>query len=283
LLILPFQRQRTFYVESSGWDAVQRRGGLDSEEALLILSAVQRGRIKLVAGVFVFEELLPLYGCGDTKRADERVDIIGSLADLSATIRNPTEIIRERVVSVLTGEPLPPDTTDGYRDLAAAKRKLFSARHEIETLTRPGKELEAASVREMNGTRAAIRKELEASGWPKLNYSQFRGLVTVSPQGFIDNFFGEGPPVPESILTKLSNERSLRMYHEGLISMFYEQTYLNRRPKPGDLRDLHHAVSASLTSGLVTNDKDLRSWVSRVSLPEFETLSLEDFVRLKCI
>src|SRR5262249_5622216 len=94
----------------------------------------------------------------------------------------------------------------------------------------------------------------------------------------IDGYFQPGAPLPEAVMTQLRLSRPLRMYREGLDSMLYGQMILNRAPSDSDLRDLHHAVGASLTDGLVTTDRGFLEWCGRVELPDFAVSSFAQIV-----
>jgi predicted DNA-binding protein (UPF0278 family) len=61
--------------------------------------------------------------------------------------------------------------------------------------------------------------------------------------------------------------------------MIYDQMIRNRRPKDSDIRDLHHAVASSITRALVSQDEGLRTWASRVNLPDFQVCDLDTLLK----
>jgi hypothetical protein len=180
-----------------------------------------------------------------------------------------------------TSDPAPPPPfTDQYVDLVSARHCLMENRPRIAELMEPNAEKDLNSEKTMRAGREAIRAELAKSGWPKISFRQFRDLEAASFQNYIDHYFGPGAPLPSQTLSALSSSRPLRMYRDGLLAMMYQQTVRGRAPSHSDLRDLHHAVAASLTDGLVTNDEDFRDWCQLVALPDFDVYLLTEFLEV---
>jgi hypothetical protein len=49
-------------------------------------------------------------------------------------------------------------------------------------------------------------------------------------------------------------------------------------PKDSDLVDLHHAITSSVTHGIVTEDVPLRRILGRATVPGFQVMSLENLI-----
>jgi hypothetical protein len=135
----------------------------------------------------------------------------------------------------------------------------------------------------MRDGRATIQAALdgERKKKPKPATKTFLEFLALHPEPYrelIDNYFGPGTPLPEDVIARLRSSRPLRMFREGLDSILYGQMILDRAPQDSDLRDLHHAIGASLVDGIVTADGAFREWCARVSLPDFEVTSLADLV-----
>ena len=66
------------------------------------------------------------------------------------------------------------------------------------------------------------------------------------------------------------------MHRDVLFSMYYAQSVEGRAPKDSDLVDVHHAITASVTHGIVTEDGPLRGILRRATVPGFQVFSLDD-------
>jgi hypothetical protein len=279
-MLAPFPaRYRTYYLETSAWDAIQRRGGLDSDWGQLLGRATAARRLRIVAGVIVFEETLPIYkenpGVGDA-----RLGIIERLADLDRTIALSNDIIHQHLIAILCGQAPPPPFTDRYKDLSTARRLLGENRSRIAELMAPNVTKDLDSLELLRESRQNIRAEMEKAGWPKITFAQFCGLEKSSFQSYIDHVFGPGARLPAEALRPLEGSRPLKMYRDGLLALMYLQTVRNRAPRASDLRDLHHAVAASVTDGLVTNDDTFKEWCELVAIPDFRVYQLADFLEI---
>jgi hypothetical protein len=275
-IILPPPRRRRVYFDTSAWDAIQREGGLESPSAKAIERAIVERRLWVVTGEMTFDETLPLYLVNEL-RAIARLDLIGRLADLRQTVRHASDLTREAVMAALTGTAPPSPFTDRYADLDGLLEALReSGRDGIERYRAPNVEKDEQSKALMLEAKTIVQAALKERGGPTLTLERF---IEKEPfHNLIKYYFGEGPALPEAVSKKLSRSRALQMFTDGLASMLFGQMIENWGPEDSDLRDLHHAVAATFTNGLVTSDRSFRGWCRRVGLPDFEVYSVQELI-----
>ena len=72
--------------------------------------------------------------------------------------------------------------------------------------------------------------------------------------------------------------RSIRIATLGQVSDLYAISYEGRTPKRSDSRDMQHVLLSSATDALITNDKNLRRLMQRMSIDGYEILSLGELL-----
>ena len=129
----------------------------------------------------------------------------------------------------------------------------------------------------LRACRNDVRAGLDKLDWPKVQFTRNLDSADWITQAAVDHFFGPGD-LPPNVLKKLLISRPVRMHRDVLFSMYFAQSVEGVAPRDSDLLDVHHAITASATHGIVTEDGPLRRILGRATVPGFRVLSLDEVV-----
>jgi hypothetical protein len=264
----------TRYFDTSALDSLQRQGGRSSTLFSELLSATAAGRLRVVIGLQLLDETVAAYPT-KPKIALERLDLIEELCDLPRTILPAPDLLRQDVISMMSGSSLGIPYVPVPPDLAALRRAVRDPGCDIRGLLAPNRLLAQNSAEILRACRADVQQQLEERGWPKISFPAVLAEGDWVLQSLVDRFFGPGA-LPGAVLRGLLRSRPVRMYQGASLSLLYSRSVENRTPLDSDFMDLQHTVSASVVDGLVTEDTDLASYLRRVPIDDFSILSLED-------
>lgn len=264
----------TVYFDTNAFDGLQRCSRSECSLSLTLRSAIALKRLRVVIGLQVLDETVAAYPSRPDIVSD-RLDLIEAIADPHEIVALAPELLRQDVVAIISGSPFASPFTHWPVDLVALRRALRDPHCDLQRLLGPNRRIFRANADILRACRSDLRQQLEKRDWPRVDFTRILAEGDWFLQSLVDSLLSPGT-LPSPILRGLLRSRPVRMYQGTFLSLIYSQAVENRAPRDSDLLDLHHAVCASVTDGLVTEDAGLARCVRRVPIEPFGVWSLAD-------
>lgn len=269
------------YFDTNIFDHLEQLNGVTAWDLFRIRRAVNHGCVRLILSYLSIEETLFIVS-SQPQRAEARVKLILELADKHLLTRGHHQIINDDIRTYAEG---------------------FSAQSHFESLT-PWIESEiwrlvapvGRDVRELssvvNETRR-IKKEYQVfmtKGRKKLKpKADSIGASRYPFERYWKNNYGwlvEGLAKRARVLVKAKRRgidgllrlKSVALAVGANLSLLYSQHFENQTPRPGDSRDILHAIAASGADIFVTNDRKLETVLARIPVDGFRVMNLRAFL-----
>lgn len=273
--VRPVSEMLTLYFDTNVFDALYRRGP-GCPEGLELRRAVKAGQLRIAISLDVIDETAEA-ALSDWPLALGRLNLIKGLYDARFEVLPAGTLLRNGIVEALTDAKPSSPFSDNPLDIGILCNLLSERLTEFTNLVDEQRVEKAEYAEILRACRNDVRIGLAEMEWPKVRFAHHLEEADWITQAAVDHYFGPGE-LPVNVLRKLLSSRPVRMHRDVLFSMYYAQSVEGRAPKDSDLIDVHHAITASVAHGIVTEDAPLRGILRRTTIPGFQVLSLHELI-----
>lgn len=265
----------TLYFDTNVFDSLYRRG-VECPETAELERAIRSKKLRVSISVDVLDETAEA-SLSDPATALGRLMLIERLYDQSCEVLPAGDLLRNGIVETLNDAPSSSPFSAEPMDISILCHLLADRSNEFAEIVSEQSSVRRSYAETLKKCRNEVRTVLAGMDRPKVPFNRHLEAADWITQATVDLFFGPGD-LPQAVLKKLLGSRPVRMHRDVLFSMYYAQSVEGVAPKDSDLVDLHHAITASVTHGIVTEDGVLRRILGRVTVSGFQVLSLESLI-----
>jgi predicted nucleic-acid-binding protein len=278
--------KRTAYFDTNVFDHIYKRDGITDKQVEQLHSCVRTSKLSIVFSYINLEEILSaLYKSGEAlKIARDELRLILDLCDHSKFIISQDDVVKEAIRAYALGSPPPSPFISLPRN---AKRVLEATirrstiptdihhiiknaqrdKNEFLVVRSQRKELALASLREKG-----IRPN--PAEYPLADFLQANELSMAED-------FAERTGVLEQCRIRgikgLLDLRGIGLVVRASLALWYAQTFQDRKPDPGDSRDMLQTILASTADTFVTDDGRLKKLLNSFPSTGLEIVNLPMF------
>jgi hypothetical protein len=260
---------RNLYFDRNVFHHIRARSGITDDDARTLKNAVAAGRIAILLSVTLIEETLPvLKASPETAEAEKQLVI--DLTDPKKVIKPHAELLRDDVVAYAKGEARPsPFTTEfpGFLQFLTPRRADLPGLLGVVRDTQKQKLETQANFRRAKDSDSQYFKTRHKG--PRPSFREYLDRHSLEMAKKLAGRFAVSHECRNRGFDGLLQIRSVKLYIGSGLSHAYAQIFEGRAPKPGDSRDLHHAVLASAADSFVTQDTEFARILNRLQVEDF--------------
>lgn len=271
------------YFDTNVFDHLQQRSNGVTEEDLFRLGrAVKLNHLRVVISFLAIEETLLLIP-HNPKRADARMKLILELGDKRLFALGQEIIVNNDIQAYAHGTPslsaftlMNPQTELNIRNLAKPAGNYLT---ELQDLIEEVRRDKIAFLDFLDEGKAKVKPIADQIGVKRYRFE----LYWANNSGWL----AEGLADRAGVLSKVKQRgmdgllkvKSVAMAVGANLSLIYSHHLENRAPKPGDSRDILHAIVASTADVFVTDDESLEKTLARIPVAGFKVMSPRTFLK----
>lgn len=272
---------RKAYFDTNVFAHIHNKVLVTEADLIGLRSALREGKISILASILNLEEILPvLKSSPDLARALFR--LVLELADLQRLVKPTYMLLRDDISCHARGEAL----TQPFMHLAPVIQwklsRLVNPRIEdiaellpiIEEIKRT-KDNFLVRMGNIGDKFLQDVKGLEAS---RLSFDEFWKIFEGKFAEDIAQRLGVLEECGRQGMEALLDVRSVRLYVGASLSLTYALIFEGRIPKPGDSRDMLHAVSAAAADVFITYDRQFARVLARIPMEGFQVTGLQSLL-----
>lgn len=276
---------KTIYLDTDALICIINKRNFSENQSKILWSAINSKKISIVLSATNIEELIAPYKSMPDQVFKDLQSLTG-LADWAKIIKHPCILIPDLIKNYAesSSSEVSPYIYD-YNVILNLKRINFGDKYYL-------KELYSDTYKE---TRKQIRKfERYLFDTQQKIYAKIKNPHKV-PHDFNSFYNTHAENYMKEIIKPLGNYYIEKCDKRGIQAMFdirglsitaglglsliYSQIFEKQKPKKGDSRDQHNAISASMTDIFVTNEKStLPKLINRIPKNKLTLLNLAEFI-----
>lgn len=270
---------------------IQRTAGIDDSQVSKFESAIS-SRFILPVSPVVLDEVIAVYR-SSSGAAESILDCIARYCDLRMVLKPSDQILREAIEGNLAGRELDKVSPffNSEDEVVRAIQSFFHGTHSIGGLKQVVEMVDSQKQEFYEGMVEANKKTRQELGI--VRGKKLPDFKEGRPPTFDEFFERIAPGFAEAAakrvgllqkareigVVKLLELRSVRAFSGISASWAYSQIIEGRKLERSAGYDMRHAVLASATDVLITNDGEFRRLMERIPLSGFNVCTFSDFVR----
>lgn len=270
-------KARSLYFDANVFGHIaSMSAGVTADAVNLAKKLVNRGTFLFPLSLTVLEEAVVTARWNQTA-ASAILRAVREFCSLDHILKSPAQLLNEAVEShLVTGETPSVFLSEPLGAVASVKDFVHSSSYDFSDLGAVIAEVDGMKDSFHSGMAEANQKTRDELGIKDGKLPKFK---EGRPPTFEEFFRGIGPGLADAAMCKsgfhasnpetLLETRPVRAFAGIGASWIFSQIFENRKLRRSDGFDMRHVVQASVTDGLITNDKPLRDLVSRIDLDGF--------------
>jgi predicted nucleic acid-binding protein len=270
------------YFDTNVFAHIEQRKDVSEWDVYVLQRAVKDGKIAIVLSYVNIEETLFIVK-SQPERAKAEVYLMLDLADFRLFIKSQEIVIGDDIRSYALGTPsvspfcgLDPHTEMAIRNAVNPSDSTSNEVEKIVEEVRLDKLKFKAFLEDGKQNLLPYTQQIGADGYPFARYWEHNSgswAESLAERiGVLDDCRKHG-------IEGLLKIKSVRLTVGANLSLIYSQHFENVKPKPGDSRDILHAVLASSAEVFVTHDDDFAKALRRVQVEGFRVTDLRSLVK----
>ncbi len=271
------------YLDTNVFDHLERRSsGVTEEDLFRFGRAVKLDHLRVVISFLAIEETL-LFIPSNPQRADARVKLMLDLGDKRLFALGQEEIMNHDIQAYAHGTSvlspfmmMDPRTEFHIRNYSKpAGGYLTDLQDLIEDVRRDKMAFQSF----LEKGKKKLKPMADAIG---VKQYPFESYLVNNSWWLAESLAERAGVLPEAKqrgIDGLLKVKSIGVAVGAGLSLIYSHDFEGRAPKPGDSRDLLHAVVASTAEVFVTNDESLETILTRIPVDGFKVMSLRTFMK----
>lgn len=270
------------YFDTNVFDHLeQRSNGVTEEDFFRLGRAVKLNYIRVVISFLAIEETL-LFIPRDPRRVESRVKLMLALGDNRLFSLGQEVIANNDIRTYAHGTPasspfisMEPWIEFNIRNFAKPVGDYWA---ELQDLVEEVRRDKKAFQEFLDEGKAKVKPLADAIGAARYRFEQY----WINNSGWLAEGLADRAGVLSEVKQRgvdgLLKVKSIAVAVGANLSLMYSHHLEGRAPKPGDSRDILHAIVASTADVFITNDGPLQTILSRVPADDFKVMSLRVFL-----
>jgi len=271
------------YFDTNVFDCIEQRRVVTDWDVYRLQRAVKHGQIAIILSFLNIEETLFLVEF-QPEKARARIKLMLDMADYQLFAQSQESSIQNDIRTYALGtqaispfSSLTPSTELNIRnlphpagseliELRAVLDEIRSAKSAFQSFLETGREKLLPHAKSIGGKHYKFEHYWANNhSWLAESMAERAGLLAQVKSRGIDG---------------LLKVKSVGLAVGGNLSLIYSHHFENRVPKPGDSRDILHAIVGSYADVFVTEDGEFRRILNRVPVTGFQAVNLQTLLCL---